>query len=130
MALTLEQLPHRVREIVIEEFEVGLIWLDGEVPTIDIMLNGPVRRAAWLRDAVWYRLYHLDPGPRERTLSAPHIGRLFGKDHSTVYVGIGRHEKRLIPWAQAKNTYYNQRRQGWKAACDEPAEPVELAAAE
>ena len=45
------------------------------------------------RHELWWRIRHLP----DRCYSSPEIGRLFGRDHSTILAGIEAHAARTRP---------------------------------
>lgn len=60
--------------------------------TVDeVLAQDKTPRVSHARQAIWYALRHHP----ERRYSYPDIGRLFGRDHSTVLAGVRAHERRL-----------------------------------
>lgn len=60
--------------------------------TVDeVLAQDKTPRVSHARQAIWHALRHHP----ERRYSYPDIGRLFGRDHSTVLAGVRAHEQRL-----------------------------------
>lgn len=61
--------------------------------TVDEVLS-PSRspRVSHARQAIWYALRHHS----ERRYSYPDLGRLFGRDHSTIIYGVRAYERWLL----------------------------------
>lgn len=76
------------------------IWTDVEtliepfgLTRKDIISQRRTRKMAWPRQMVFAHVR------KTYGLSMPHIGRLFGRDHSTVHHGIQQHEARMA-WVE------------------------------
>lgn len=102
-------LPARVRAIVEDEARVHQHMLQKMVSVDDVMSGCRKRGPAWARQAVYFRLRELRFANGDR-YSLPHIGNLFGVDHSSVHFGIKRVEMRSAMWHKAKRELYARSR--------------------
>lgn len=66
-----------------------------QVPVAAIMSGSRKRRYAWPRQEAYVAVREA------KGYSYPHIGRIFGRDHSTVISGVRKYQERVEAYGQA-----------------------------
>lgn len=115
----LEDLPSRIRQIVLEEVQVGCVLFPEHPPTVeDVFVGTQPRTIARVRWAIWWRIRH-EPGPQGKVPSYPQIGAWFGRNHTTIIHGEKHHLDHVVEWAAAKQQVYAAHRASHNAAAAE-----------
>lgn len=114
-----EDLPSRVRRVVMEEFAVGEVWFPSDVTTVEQLLNSLDRKAAAIRGAIWFRLTEVD----EPRMSLSKVGIMFDRDHTSIMAAVKKFRaQRFQGWCAAKRELYAlQRREAMAETYDKEA---------